>query len=432
MLRSLILKKEKIRSQMAELWKLKESGKDWTKEQRADYDKHNEQIKKLDDDIKLRSDYVENFQNELPKADKNFQDLEKRASFYNLIKRELYDSLKDSRFKIDDGPIKEVIAERSKKIDSQFIKPGEVPFKLYPDLKKRATLSTATGSGENLVEDTIYPSIVPNLFSKAWAGRIGATFIENWRGNFLLPAEDTKPASGFIAETSDYPESSIDYKEAVNLKPLKVGALQPFSLQSFMQDETRQLQSSINNQLMREFAQKVDDDFLNADGNPTTEPKGILNITGILELDTAEANGGALTFEKMIEAEGLLTQADQDMPPTWLINAKTLTHGRSTLRNSVAGAKYIATPQQIADRRFVMSNVVKSNLTKGSSGAVLSQALLIVPQSIVVVQWSMPVVSIDRSIGFKSDTVWTKISAYVNIGLKRATDVVNFKNIKTS
>ena len=431
MLRSLIQKKEKIRSQMAELWKAKESS-EWTKEQRADYDKHSEAVKKLDDDIKLRSDYVETFQAELPKADKDFQSLERKASFFNLIKRELFESTNDSRFKIDSGPIKEVIAEREKNIPDQFRKTGDIPFQLYPT-QKRATISTASGSGEDLKEETIYPDIVPNLYEKAWAGRIGATFIENWRGDFILPGEKDKPASGFVAETADYSESSMDYEKAISLKPLKVGALQPFSLQSFMQDETRQLQNSINSQLMKEWAKKVDDDFLNADGNPVTEPKGLLNITGIQELEAGTgADGSNLTFAKLIECEGLFTSIDQDSPPTWLINAKTLTHARSTLRNTVAGSLYIGNNRQIADRKFVMSNVVKSNLTKGSSGATLSQAILVVPESVVVVQWAMPVVSIDRSLGFKSDTVWTKISGYVNIGLKRPKDFINLKNIKTT
>ena len=435
MLRSLIQKKENLRGLMSELWKVKEQGKDWSREQREQYDKHHEQVKKLDDDIKLRSEYVESFQASLPKADKDFNKLQKRASIFNIIKRELFDATKDSRFKVDEGPIAEVIQERSKNIDSQFIRPGEIPVPLNEfgkGLETRATVTTATGVGADLVEETIYPQIVPNLYAKAWCGRAGCTLIENWRGDFILPAEDTEPASGFIAETAEYPESSIDYKQAFVLKPLKVGALQPFSLQSFMQDETRQLQSSINMQLMKEWAKKVDDDFLNSDGSVTTTPKGILEITGIQTLDTgSSANGDALTFAKCIESEGKLTENNQDMPPVWVLNAQTVTHARSTLRNSVAGSLYIGTTRRFADRRFVQTNVVSSKLTKGSASD-LSGAVLLVAESVVVVNWSMPTVSIDRSIGFKSDTVWTKISGYTNIGLKRPKDVVYLKNIKTS
>jgi len=431
MLRTLIQKKENLRGLMATLWEKKERGQDWSKEEREAYDKHHEAVKKLDVDIKLRSEFCETFQQNLPKADKEFNKLQSRASIFNIIKRELYDATKDARFKIDGGPITEVVQERAKQIDSQFVKPGETPVRLS-DFKTRATIDTSAGSGADLKEETIYPSIVPNLYSKAWAGRAGCDFVENWRGDFILPAEDTEPASGFIGETADYPESSIDYKRAVILRPLKVGALQPFSLQSFMQDETRQLQNSINSQLMQEWAKKVDDDFLNADGNPATEPKGILNITGIQTLDAGgSANGDALTFAKCIEAEGKLTENNQDMPPVWVINAKTVTHARSTLRNNVAGSLYIGSTKQLADRRFVQTNVVSDKITKGSSSD-LSGAVLVVPQSIVIVQWAMPVVSIDRSLGFKSDIVWTKISGYVNVGLKRPKDVVYLKNIKTS
>ena len=435
MLRTLIQKKEKLRGQMSDLWKKREEGKTWSKEEMQIYDKFSEEVKSLDADRKLRSEYMEAFQKDLPTADKDFQKLEKRASIFNIIKRDLHEATGDSRFKIDAGPIREVIAERSKNLDSQFVRPGETPIPLNEfgkGMEKRATVTTTTGSGGDLVEETIYPSIVPNLYAKAWAGRAGCDFIENWRGDFVLPAEDTQPASGFIAETAEYPESSIDYKAAITLKPLKVGALQPFSLQSFFQDETRQLQNSINSQLMKEWAKKVDDDFLNADGSPATEPKGILQIAGIQELDAGgSADGDPISFAKCIEAEGKLTENNQDMPPVWIINSKTVTHARSTLRNNVAGAMYIGTTRRLADRKFVQTNIVDDSITKGSSSD-LSGAVLLVPSSVVIVQWAMPTVAIDRSLGFKSDIVFTKISGYCNIGLKRAKDVVYLKNIKTS
>ena len=138
-----------------------------------------------------------------------------------------------------------------------------------------------------------------------------------------------------------------------------------------------------------------------------------------------------LTFAKLIEAEGKLTEQNQDMQPIWIVNSKTVTHARSTLRNNVAGSLYIGTTSRLADRRFVQTNVVTDKLTKGSSSD-LSGAVLIIPSSIVVVQWAMPSIAIDKSLGFKADIVWTKISGYVNIGVKRATDIVYLKNIKTS
>ena len=295
MLRTLLQKKENLRGLMATLWEKREEGGSWTKEEKESYDKHSAEVKKLNEDIKLRAEYTESFQASLPKEDKEFKKLENRASTFNIIKRDLYEATGDSRFKIDSGPINEVVQERTKQVDTQYIKPGFSPIPLKDfGIQERATIDTSAGSAKDLVEETLYPSIVPNLYAKAWAGRAGVDFVENWRGDFVLPAEDTRPASGFIAETAEYSESSIDYKAAITLKPKKVGSLQPFSLLSFMQDETRQLQNSINSQLMREWAKKVDDDFLNADGTPDTEPKGILSVTGIQTLETgSSANGDA-------------------------------------------------------------------------------------------------------------------------------------------
>ena len=161
-------------------------------------------------------------------------------------------------------------------------------------------------------------------------------------------------------------------------------------------------------------------------------PKGIATLAGVQTLDTGTgADGDPLTFGKCIDAEGLLKDKDQNESPLWLVNSKTVTHARQTLRNDTAGALYIGTTRRLADRRFVETNIIKSDLTKGA-GTNLSAAHLIIPSSVVVVSWAMPTVAIDRSIGFKNDTVWMKVSGYVNIGIKRQADFVYLKNIKTS
>lgn len=432
MIRTFLQNKEIIRKEMNKLWD-KRKDVEWNKAERESYDKHSENLKKLNRDIKERSEYLEAFQEKNKNEKQEYSGLEKRASIFHLIKREIYREKNDNRYKVDSGPIDEVIQERSRKIDDQYIPSGFFPVPLNEfgkGLETRATITTAAGAGADLKEETIFPEIVPNLYSKSWTGRAGITFVENWRGDFLLPAEDTKPASGFVAETADYAESSIDYKEAVSLSPLKVGALQPFSLQSFMQDETRQLQASISSQLMKEWARMVDMDFLYGTGT-NNRPKGIATLAEIQTLATgAGANGDALTFGKCIDAEGLLKDKDQDMPPLWLVNSKTVTHARQTLRNNVAGSLYIGTTRRLADRRFIETNIVKADLSKGTSTK-LSAAHLIIPSSVVVVSWAMPSIAIDRSIGFKSDTVWTKVSGYVNIGLKRQEDFVYLKDIKT-
>lgn len=427
-LRDLYQAKKTLKDKMSGLWAEK-SKADWTKEQRANYEQYAEKCERLEKDIKLRIDYENTFKAEKSSEQKELDGLKKKSSILSIIKRQLMTQY--PQIKIDSGPIDELARERSKKFpDTETLGGSPVAMDDFA-LKKRANVSTADGSAGDLVQETVFPQIVPQLYEKTWSGRIGATFIERARGDFVLPAEDTKPASGFIAEGADYPESSIDFKKAITLKPLKVGALQPFTLQALMQDETMQMQNSINNALLTEWAKKVDDDFLNADANPATEPRGILEIANIQKKDSSSANdsGGDLTFSLIKESETLLEENNQEMPGTWLINAKTAGIARKTLRNNVAGALYIMSGGMFGDMKALVSNLVSSTREKGSSGAVLSDAVLVVPSSVVVVHWAMPTIKVDYSLGFKGDIVWVKVSGYCNIGLKRPKDVVLLENL---
>ena len=89
MLRTLLQKKEQLRGLMAVLWEKREKGEDWTKEERADYDKHSAEVKKLNLDIKERSDYVESFHQNLPADQKEFKSLEKKASVFLILKKRI-------------------------------------------------------------------------------------------------------------------------------------------------------------------------------------------------------------------------------------------------------------------------------------------------------------------------------------------------------
>ena len=97
-------------------------------------------------------------------------------------------------------------------------------------------------------------------------------------------------------------------------------------------------------------------------------------------------------MKNLIDAsEGLLKENDQDMNARLGYQFQS-DHQRlrKTLRNNVAGSLYIGDSidrlQTIEDLSKLMLS--KSNLVKGSSGAVLSQAVLIIPSSIVIVQWN--------------------------------------------
>ena len=91
MLRELFLKKEDIKKKMSSLWDKRESGKDWSKEERASYDELASQADKVNSDLKLRSEFVENFKMSRGKEDLDFVKSERQASLFNIIRSKIYE-----------------------------------------------------------------------------------------------------------------------------------------------------------------------------------------------------------------------------------------------------------------------------------------------------------------------------------------------------
>ena len=361
--------------------------------------------------------------------------LQKRSGLVTLIRKMCFQE-KPSQFpefaKEDFGPANELQQQRSK--DWPDAKgPGVLVRHEDFKVQKRATVSTADGSAGDLVEDSIFPSIVPSLYQKTWSGQIGARFIRGLRGKFVLPGVKDKPASGFVSETADFPESSIDFEKATELSPLKVGTLQPVTRQSLIQDETMLLQNTLANEMQMEFAKKVDDDFLNGDAS-ANRPRGVLEIAGIQSLSSSStANAGAKISHSLLQdTRSLLEENNQYETPVFLINSKTAKRCRQILRAQASGAKFLLEGDMLIDIRALTTNLVKSDTAKGTSTANLSQLVCAIPQSIVVCDWYMPRIEIDFSLGFKSDQIFIKICSYLNIGLSRKKDVVLLKDIDTT
>ena len=442
MIRTLLLEKDKIRQSMKDLWKHREDGKSWTDDQKKTYDSLSERAKQLDKDLELRAEYEKTMEDQKPIADKKFDQFEKRASIVNLLKREVFKETKNSDLakSFDAGELDEIIQERNNRYP-EFASPNKMylgkdlmtPMKRRA-MKQRADLTTASTSGGDLIQDTLYPSIIGNLFERSWTGRAGVKMISGWKGKFLLPKEKDKPSSGWVAEGSAYPESSMTYDNAVSLSPLRCGTIQKVTLQELIQEEHDLLESSIMSQLLDDFAVKTDTEFLSGDGT-NNKPKGVFAFTGIQEKvlgDTANA-GGELDFDTVKDVETLIETTNQFRSPLWLINAKTAGWGRKELRSPSAGSKFLIDSGRLGDMRMLISNILKSNLAKGTSTANLSEALCFVPSSYVLVQWAQAQISVDKSgDNFEKDLVSFKVSAYLNGAPSRETDFVRVRHINTA
>ena len=220
-------------------------------------------------------------------------------------------------------------------------------------------------------------------------------------------------------------------KKRITLKPLRIAVKQSVTKTSLLQDSTMMLQQNIGDALQSEFAVKVDSDMLNNNADLTKRPKGILNTTGIQVKDaSSNANAGAaLTFGLIKDCESLLEDNNQEKKGTWLINSRTAGFARKTLRNAVMGSNYIMKNEMFGDMQAILTNIVSRTRVKGTSGPILSDAILVVPDSIAICSWYLPTLEVDFSIGRGKSLVWLFLTAWNNVAMRRAKDLVHLKNL---
>jgi len=133
-----------------------------------------------------------------------------------------------------------------------------------------------------------------------------------------LGAPVTDP--GWTGENELIPERDVDFDE-ITLLPSTMKSVK--ILTRFSNELARQsviaLDQALQDRLVRDVAAKLDAQFFSASGDGITTPKGIFSYTGTQTL----AVGGALTLDKMLDAEGLMLAANVDPSRLrWLLTSR--------------------------------------------------------------------------------------------------------------
>jgi len=144
---------------------------------------------------------------------------------------------------------------------------------------------------------------------------------------------------GWTGENELIPERDVDFDE-VTLLPSTMKSVKV--LTRFSNELARQsviaLDQALRDRLVRDVAAKLDAQFFSASGDGITTPKGIFSYTGTQTL----AVGGALTLDKMLDAEGLLLAANVDTSRVrWLLTSRDFVRLRQVKDTS---GRYIVQP----------------------------------------------------------------------------------------
>ena len=391
-IRKLFLKKESLRKKLEDLWALRDK-RDWSEAERLDYDKHKTEADKVNSDLKLRSEFIEQFKLERSKEDLDFAKSERQASLFNIIRAKIYEQTRDSAYKDDYGRVNEVLTEHKHKTRARHVKDGftPIPESAFQVAKTRTDITSATGSGEDLISQTVMPSMyVEGLYEDTWMTRAGVPVLSGLEGDLKIPRINTKPGFSWIAENANFPEQAMDFDD-VTLQPKYAGAIQIFSLGIFLRAAGSSVVRFIQQELMRSFRSGLDKSFIQDDGT-NNKPKGLYSIVQstneVVANENGDANtGGDLTYAKCLETEAKITSTNQTMPLTWLINDKVRLKGLQKLKFTVSGSSQLYMPgsNMLADRPTVLTNSIQDNIKKGTGDT--SKIVLFQPQSLVLGRW---------------------------------------------
>lgn len=233
---------------------------------------------------------------------------------------------------------------------------------------------TATGTanlGGNLVQTTV-GSLLDSLMEKLVFSRLGADVNTGLVGNFAINRIVRGSPPVDKGENGAANEIGMTFEPAA-LNPRRTPSYVDISKQLFMQSGERNIERRITNHVLGETRIAMEKSYI----------LDILATSGIGDIALG-TNGAALTYENVVNLVGALTAANVDPDAIkYLLNTAVetaLMRTALTLDSSgepVGDGKILPSgADRLAGRAFELSNVVPSNLVKGSSGAVCSAAIV--------------------------------------------------------
>ena len=442
-LRGLYLDKEELRKKMSSLWDKRESG-DWTPAERKEYDDLASKAKKVNEDLRLRAEYIEDFKMSKDKEDLGFDKSKRDCSLFKIIKQELFNQTRDGSYKDDFGRVNEVLSEHRSKV-SKHIKDGftaipESAFRSAAPVKRRTDITSGAQGGDSLIAEVVRADqYVEGLYESTWMQRAGVRMLAGLEGDLKIPKIKDRPSFSWIAENSNFAEQDMAFED-VTLQPRYAGAIQVFSLGIFLRAAGNSIVRFVQEELMRSFRAGLEKSFLQDDGTNNT-PKGVQSLVPAANIVNAskKADGSAVTaneggvpsYAEALSVEGKITSTNQMQPLTWLLNDQTRLQALQRLKFSVNGASQLYMGGMFADRPAVITNSVPNDVAKGTGTT--SDAYLIQAASLLVGRWMAGLqlqVNTQGAEYWKAGKTAVRVIDVCNMVSRRSSDLAAYRQIK--
>lgn len=247
---------------------------------------------------------------------------------------------------------------------------------------------------------------------------LGARMLTGLQGNVAVPKLATKTTVAFVSETSAPTEGAPVFGQLL-MSPKTVAGYVDISRRMMIQSDPS-VEAVLRNDIISQIAAKIDDVAI--EGGSSNEPTGILGTSGIGAVAIG-TNGGAPTWASVVALERAVAVANAATGNLgFLTNPKVVAKLRATARQSsgVEGNFILNDANKLLGYDVTSTNLVPSDLTKGSSSGVCSAMIFGNFNDVIIGMWSGVDVIVDTASLSTSGSTRLAFFQDVDVGVRHA------------
>jgi HK97 family phage major capsid protein/HK97 family phage prohead protease len=265
-----------------------------------------------------------------------------------------------------------------------------------PQNQTRAVYQVGTAiQGGNLVQtELMYDFFTDALRNTSQVAAAGAKVLSGLVGNVDIPRRTTTTGTFWVGESGAITEAEGTF-DKISLRPKTIGALSKMSRLTLIQ-ATPVIEMLAREDIMKQIGLGVDLAALSGTG-ASNQPTGIANTAGIGSV-VGGTNGLAVSIDHLVQLEAALANSNAPFDTRrYLLNTKTIASVKNLKASTGAYlwstpggfGQRTGTPPAINGYDVLATNQARSNLVKGTSGAVCSELFFGAWSELLIGQWGV-------------------------------------------
>lgn len=259
-------------------------------------------------------------------------------------------------------------------------------------------------------------------------GKLGITMLYGLSSTIDMPRKTSGSTLGFVTEVAGVASTQPNTGK-VTLSPKRIGGFIDFSKQAVIQSAMA-VEPLLRQDILAQYLRDVENAVVNGSGVGAI-PRGIRNTSGIGSV-AAGANGLAPTYGHAVDLESACANvnSEPDAFSGYLLNTRT--RGRYKQTQKAANLQFVwdGGDQPLNGYRAAVSNVMPSNLTKGTSTGICSSMVF-------ASDWSSSVLGTFGAVEILLDELTQSVNgmnrlvmnAFIDHGVRRPADFASIDDL---